>query len=240
MQKEIADVVIAEDLVADVVPTPSGSACQEDSTPVLRRSVRKRSNPAAASPMSSPKKPRKSQVPLPKLPPTLLSLPYCAISRLLLHLDVDSLENLSATCYYFDQLIAGRFLPSIDFPFSVNVLKEVMNTNQIEKKPLLKLTCKKSRDEFKFFQDDDDIDIRTFSFHKLIVTNCGLVPGLTDYMVFSQMSFLSLHKLREVNLLPESVGDYDDISLIGQKVLDSYRSIDSQLLKQISRYSRPI
>merc|ERR1719186_510797 len=133
---------------------------QEDFTPVLRRSVRKRSNPAAVSPVSLPKKPRKSQVPLPKLPPTLLSLPYCAISRLLLHLDVDSLENLSATCSYFDQLIAGRFLPSIDFPFSVNFIKEVLSTDRLDKKPLLKLRCKKTRDEFKFFQDDDDIDIQ--------------------------------------------------------------------------------
>merc|ERR1719186_2573534 len=128
---------------------------QEDSTPVLRRSVRKRSNPAAVSPVTSAKKPRKSQVPLPKLPPTLLSLPYCAISRLLLHLDVDSLEHLRATCSYFDQLIAGRFLPSIDFPLTVDVINEVMTTVLIEKKPLLKLRCKKSKDEVQIFPDDD-------------------------------------------------------------------------------------
>ena len=220
---------IAKALCADEVPT--AKVDKEDSKPVLRRSARKRSVPAAISPTTSAKIPRKSQVLSPKTPCTLQTLPYCTISRLLLHLDVDSLENLSATCSYFDQLIAGRFLLSVDFPLAVNVIKEVMSTEHIEKKPLLKLRCKKSKEEIQILPDDyNNNDVQTLSMHKLI---CGLDTGLTNYLVFSQMSFLSLLKVREVDLVPDSVEQ--DGKFIGQKVTDSYRKFDVLLLKQISR-----
>jgi len=228
MKKEIED---AENLANDDVPTPSRTSSQEDYTLVLRRSSRKRPLPAAVNHNSSPKNPRKSIVPPPKSPPTLLTLPYCAISRLLLHLDVYSLEDLSATCTYFNKLIAGRFLLTIDFPFSAHILKQILSLNRIKKKPLIQLTCRKPR--IKIFQGNADT-----SMHNLIKSNCGLIPGLTDYLVFSQLSLLSLHKLREVNLLPESVMEHREgnVRYIGQKVLDSYMSIDCQLMKQISRF----
>jgi len=211
---------------------PTAKVIWEDTKQVLRRSARKRSVPGVISPTNSAKKSRKSQVLSPKPPHTLLTLPYCTISRLLLHLDVDSLENLSSTCCYFDQLIAGRFLPSIDFPLPVNIIKELMNTNHIEKKPLLKLRCKKSKEAIQIFPDDDyNNNVLAISIHKLI---CGLDPGLTNYLVFSQMSFLSLHKVKEVDLVPDSVEQ--DGKFIGQKVVNSYRRFDVQLLKQISRH----
>ena len=206
-------------------PTSRVTPGREDSMPILRRSARKRPASAALCPILSTKKPRKSQVQSPKPTPTLLTLPYCAISRLLLHLDVDSLENLSATCFYFDQLIAGNILPSIDFPLTVNLIKEVQNTDHIEKKPLLKLRSKKSKED-----DFYAADVQAVSMHKLI---CGLGPGMTDYLLFSQMSLLSLHKLREVDLVPDSV--VQDGRFIGQKVMDSYRWFDVKLLKQITR-----
>ena len=52
---------------------------------------------------------------------------------------MDTLENLSKTSSYFDQMIAGRFLTSINFPFSLDFISEVLNTGWMEKKPLLKL-----------------------------------------------------------------------------------------------------
>eukprot|EP00092_Neocalanus_flemingeri_P007518 GFUD01008115.1.p1 GENE.GFUD01008115.1~~GFUD01008115.1.p1 ORF type:complete len:290 (+),score=67.94 GFUD01008115.1:3-872(+) len=54
-----------------------------------------------------------------------------------------------------------------------------------------------------------------------------------DYLVFSQMSLLSLHKLRELDLVPESVKQ--EGRLLGQRIMDSYSSFDCSLLRHISR-----
>jgi len=232
--------MLAKDWIIDEVPTSRKSPRHDKLTPVLRRSTRKRSLPKAlatvfASPPPSAKKSRKALVPSPPPapPPTILTLPLCAITRLLLCLDVDSLENLSATCSYFDQLIAGRFLPSIDFPFSVNFIQEVLSTDRLDKKPLLKLRCKKTRDEFKIFPDMPDDYSEPTSLHKLLVDNC---PHMTDYMVLSQMCLLSLHKVREVDLVPDSVRqEVDSDRLIGQRVVHAYMNYDYVLLQQISR-----
>ena len=160
-----------------------------------------------------------------------MSLPYCAITKLLLYLDVDSLEKLSYTCFYFDQLIAGRFLVSIDLPFPVDFIKEVINSKTLEKKPLLRLRCKKTREEFKIFPNMTDVIYsEPISLHKLIVENC---PHMTDYLVMSQMSLLSLHKLREVDLVPDSVRQ-DGNRLMSQRYMDLYTNFDCSLLKHIS------
>eukprot|EP00092_Neocalanus_flemingeri_P008963 GFUD01009644.1.p1 GENE.GFUD01009644.1~~GFUD01009644.1.p1 ORF type:complete len:460 (+),score=96.16 GFUD01009644.1:81-1460(+) len=223
--------------VIDEVPTPKKSPRQQMTTPVLRRSSRKRSMPPAfssvfTSPPPSAKKSRKdAKVPSPPVaPPTLLTLPHCAISRLLLCLDVDSLERLSATCSYFDQMIAGKFLLSISFPFPVSFIKEVMDDDSFEKKPLLKLSGKKTRDEFKTIPDITEDYSEPSSLHKLIIGNS---PEMMDYLVFSQMSLLSLHKLRELDLVPESVKQ--EGRLLGQRIMDSYSSFDCSLLRHISR-----
>jgi len=228
---------------SDNVPTPRKSLRKEKLTPtVLRRSTRKRSNVSSvfSSPPPSAKKARKivqtPPVSPPVPPPTLLSLPYCAIIKLLLYLDVDSLENMSSTCSYFDLLIAGRFLLSIDFPFPVDFIKEVTNVDTLEKKPLLRIRCKKSRKQFQVFptsmsDDSDDDESEPVSFHKLTVENC---PHMTDYIIMSQMSLLSLHKLREVDLVPNSVKQ-DGNKFMSQRYMDLYSNFDCSLLKQIRR-----
>merc|ERR1712096_546621 len=69
--------------------------------------------------------------------------------------------------------------------------------------------------------------------HKLLVDNC---PHMTDYLVLSQMSLLSLQRIREVDLVPCSFkqeGDND--KLIGQRVVNCFISFDCGLLRQISR-----
>ena len=120
---------------------------------VLRRSSRKRSIPPNLSsvfttPPPSSKKSRKASSLLSTNPvPTLVTLPSLVTRKLLLYLDVDALENLSATCSFFDNIIAGRFLTSINFPFSSEFTAELAATKLVEKKPLLKLKCKKSRDD---------------------------------------------------------------------------------------------
>ena len=70
---------------------------------------------------------------------SLYSLPNLVLSRLLQFLDVESLENLSATCSMFDQLIAGQYLTSISIPFSPEFVTEIKTAKSIDKKPLLKL-----------------------------------------------------------------------------------------------------
>ena len=150
-----------------------------------------------------------------------------------MYFDVDTLENLSATCSYFDLLISGRYLTSINFPFNVDFNAEVAATSNVEKKPLLKMRCKKSKDEFKIFPDMPDEFSEPSSIHKIIVENC---PDMTDYMVQSQLSLLSLENLREVDLVPDKIMDEGGNGAISQRVMNSYISFDSGLLRQISRY----
>jgi len=149
--------------------------------------------------------------------------------KLLLYLDVDTLESLSETCYFFDTFIAGQFVTSVNFPFSSEFTAELAATKVVEKKPLLKLKCKKSRNAF----SDDGIS-RPLSMHKMIVDSFHN-NNLSDYMVHNQLSLLSLEKLREVDLVPESVWEEDGTSIIAPKVVDAYSNFDSGLLRQISR-----
>merc|ERR1719228_2225147 len=121
---------------------------------VLRRSTRKRpTHPSFSSVFETPplssKKSRKTTSTCFSTNPdaTLITLPSLVLKKLLLYLDVDTLESLSNTCSFFDSLIAGRFLTSINFPFSSEFTAELAATKLVEKKPLLKLKCKKSRDD---------------------------------------------------------------------------------------------
>ena len=235
--------MIKQDWSIDEGLAPRRSPKKERPSQVLRRSTRKRSMPAAlssvfATPPPSIKKSRKTKLTpvfAPSVPATTLAtLPYVVMAKLLLFFDVDTLESLSATCSYFDQLIAGRFLTSINFPFPVNFIAEVMATGCLEKKPLLKIRCKKPKDEFKIFPDMPDDYSEPSSIHKIIVDNC---PDMTDYLVQSQLSLLSLHKLREIDLVPDSVRMEAGSRVIAQRVMDSYSNFDSGLLRQISRYA---
>jgi len=214
----------------DEIPTTpkNGSSSQ-----VLRRSSRKRSMPAASTFRTSPsaKKSRKlTPVPCSPVVPTLTTLPSVVTTKLLLYLDVDTLENLSSSCSYFHQLIAGRFLTSINFPFTVDFISEMRNAACIEKKPLLKLKCKKSKDQFIIFSDyfiESNI-----SFHKIISSKgCDM----KDYLALSQMSLLSLDKLREVDLVPDSLGRMDIWRLYNRRI-GYYSDFDARLLMQITRF----
>ena len=211
---------------------------KEKSSSVLRRSSRKRSMPAIFSSSSKRAKMKSCTAsPLivyPSAPaPSLLSLPFCAISRLLLCLDVESLEKLSSTCYYFDQLIQGRFLTSIDFPFSASFIKEIIDSNCFDKKPLLKLSCKKSKVRIDVSRDLDNY-IGSTSHYKLIVNTSRSI--MVDYLVMSQMSLLSLHKLRELDLVPDRKILLKYSKPIKQSVVNSFTYFDYCLLKEISRY----
>jgi len=160
--------------------------------------------------------------------PTLITLPSLVTRKLLLYLDVDSLESLSETCSFFDTFIAGQFVTSVNFPFNSEFTAELAATMHVEKKPLLKLKCKKSRESFSV-----GISRPPVSMHKMIVDSFHN-NHLSDYMVHSQLSLLSLGKLREVDLVPESVWE-EGGTMIAPKVVNSYSNFDSGLLRQISR-----
>merc|ERR1712240_592416 len=83
------------------------------------------------------------------------------------------------------------------------------------------------------FPDMPDEFSEPSSIHKIIVENC---PDMTDYMVQSQLSLLSLENLREIDLVPDKIMDEGGIRAPSQRVMDSYSNFDSGLFRQISRF----
>jgi len=158
--------------------TLSQHSAQTNQVPRLRRSNRKR--PTTTSSSTPAKKVKKSRAAAssPVVTPSLTTLPYLVTRKLLLYFDVNTLENLSKTCSYFDQFISGRFLTSLDFPLPLDFINEVATTSRLEKKPLLKIRCKKDGMMFK------------------------LNSSSSDYMFQSQLSLLSLDKVRELDFVP--------------------------------------
>jgi len=109
--------------------------------------------------------------------------PLGVLERLVNFLDVVSLAQLASTNHFFQQLVAGRYLLNIHFPFDQAFLDELSAVSVIEKKPLLRMTCSKVIAIFpkpKAFQHQ--------------VPN-GLLP-LINY----QLSMLDLSRLRDLTL----------------------------------------
>ena len=105
----------------------------------------------------------------------LTSLPRLVLEKLLQFLDVPSLHNLSVTCSLFDQLIAGQYIISMNIPFPTEFLSELKSVSSIEKKPLLKIECRK------------------FENYGL-----GYCPNILEYLLWTQLPLLDLSKLREI------------------------------------------
>jgi len=212
--------------------TPHRSSSKQ--THVIRRSTRKRSiycTPQSVfdTPPTTAKKSRKTSVTSPLPVPTLIALPYVVIQTLLMYFDVDTLEILSKTCSFFDLIISGKFLTSIEFPFPMDFNKELATSN-VEKKPLLRIKCKKSQDQFNMFPD---VPGRTCSMHKLITKT---VPNAMDYMVKSQLSVLSLDLLRELDLVPEGLDKREGVSrILPKKTKFIYDKFDARVLIQLNR-----
>ena len=107
------------------------------------------------------------------MPKTLLELPLSVLERLLIFLDVSSLEKLSTTCSFLHQLISGMNITTLDFPFSPTFVSELQRELVLEKKPILRLRN---------------------------VKNSKGVPNdkINDYLISSQLALLSLDSLREL------------------------------------------
>jgi len=110
----------------------------------------------------------------------LLELPLAVLERLLLFLDVVALAKLAATCSFLQQLVAGRHIVVLDFPFNRAFVRELAAAATVEKKPVLRLQSLK--DDETAVPDDEEVFV--------------------EYMVQSQLALLSLAKLREVQLVP--------------------------------------
>ena len=70
-------------------------------------------------------------------PDSLDTLPYVVIRSLLLYLDVEALENLSSTCFLFQNIVAEKFITSLDLAFP-EFFNELMESDPANK-PLLKV-----------------------------------------------------------------------------------------------------
>jgi len=209
----------------------------------LRRSCRKRrvssSCSAFCTPPPSEKKRRRvkrsfaSPAVTPKLPPLVISLdklPRPVLARLLGFLQVDSLENLAATCSTFDQMINCRFLSSLDFPFHSSFLRELEKTDLLEKKHLLKLRCKKTRQAVCPTAQHDWEEDQTMHWLMLETTT-----SLSRYMMRSQLSLLSLSFLRELDLVPESFRDTWGVRRLDQVEVELYLNFDKMLVLELQK-----
>jgi len=191
--------------------TLSQHSAQTNQVPRLRRSNRKR--PTTTSSSTPAKKVKKSRAAAssPVVTPSLTTLPYLVTRKLLLYFDVNTLENLSKTCSYFDQFISGRFLTSLDFPLPLDFINEVATTSRLEKKPLLKIRCKKDGMLFK------------------------LNSSSSNYMFKSQLSLLSLDKVRELDFVPAVVQLDGNAEVQAMKTTTrfKYEKFDLRLLHHI-------
>ena len=136
----------------------------------------------------------------------LIQLPLPVLERLLLFLDVSSLEQLSSTCSFLHQLISGCHITSLEFPFSQIFLSELGASNIVEKKPLLRIRSHKTKDDH--------------------------MPGgnIVEYMVSSQLALLDLTKLRDLLLVPDT-----DLFPAVPHSLDVCMLFDLFLLRTLSR-----
>jgi len=110
-------------------------------------------------------------------------IPLEALERLFNFLDVVSLAQLASTNHFFQQLVAGRYLFNIHFPFDQAFLDELGAASVIEKKPLLRMTCSKVISIFpkrKAFQH--------------------AVPNGLQPLINYQLSMLDLSRLRDLTL----------------------------------------
>ena len=208
----------------------------QSASPVLRRSTRKRSAVQQGqmsifeTPPPSNKKQRKNGVITKKSksdviksllpPPTLMSLPYEVQERLLRYLDVQSLESLGKTCSHFDLMIYGRFLTTLSLPMEREFLREVKETDTLEKKPLLRLACKKPMDGGNKEEGD-------WHFMGKFVDS---KRGLREYIIQSQMALLTLNKVREIDLVVAGFRAED----LESSMLECFQHFDMIILRQMS------
>ena len=137
----------------------------------------------------SPRSIKKSKVDRP--PITLLTLPQDVQELVFKYLDVKSMEVLSKTCTFYNQMIDGGYITTMTLPFKEDFLRELQKSKVIEKKPILRLE----------FKEGEDVNL----LH-------SQAEDLKKYLVESQMALLSVNQVREIDLEPRHVPGHTRIS----------------------------
>jgi len=225
----------------------SGSATKlKDGPPVLtvapqlRRSKRKGAgtcSPRCSPPPSTKKSKRGGKDwAFSKPPATMMTLPWEVQFELTRYLDVASLEALSQTCSHFDSLINGRYLTTINLPFTINggFMNEIKKSKVIEKKALLRLECKKPRNDLSSLQEHLPSILSQDSHysHSLyqFVDTCHVVK---QYVLETQLDLLDLSKLRELDFVPENIRQ--EVSNFTVSMMECALSFDHIIASRLGR-----
>ena len=81
---------------------------------------------------------------IPKL--QLVQMPALVLSRMMHYLDVTSLENLAATCNFFNQFVMQRGVTTLNIPFSNQFITELNAVKTFHKKQVFRLRSLKEDD----------------------------------------------------------------------------------------------
>ena len=125
---------------------------------------------------------------LAKQSPTLQSLPDKVQEKLLAYLDIESIQELSKSCRFYEQFINDRLHISQSLPFNEEFLNQLQAMRSVVKKHVLRLTL---NDGAKTLLAAKDEQLR--------------------YIIQSQLAFLHTDKLREIDFAPPS-----DIAVAGR------------------------
>ena len=123
--------------------------------------------------------------------PTLQSLPDKAQEKLLAFLDIKSIQELSKSCRFYDNLINDRLHVSLSLPFDEELLEQLQATRNVVKKHVLRLTLNQVT--------------------KTKLTELQPSEVQAEYIMKSQLAFLRTERLREIDFAPSS-----DIAVAGQ------------------------
>ena len=125
---------------------------------------------------------------LAKQTPTLQSLPDKVQEKLLAYLDIESIQELSKSCRFYEKFINDRLHISQSLPFNEEFLNQLQAMRSVVKKHVLRLTL---NDGAKTLLAAKDEQLR--------------------YIIQSQLAFLHTDKLREIDFAPPS-----DIAVAGR------------------------
>ena len=130
---------------------------------------------------------------LAKQSPTLQSLPDKVQEKLLAYLDIESIQELSKSCRFYEQFINDRLHISLSLPFNEEFLSQLQAMRSVVKKHVLRFTL-----------NDGAMRAKTLSF-------LAAKYDQLWYIIQSQLAFFHTDKLREIDFAPPS-----DIAVAGR------------------------
>ena len=115
-------------------------------------------------------------------------------------------------------MINGRNLTTVNLPFGEGFLKEIKESQVFEKKPVLRLQCKSllgslAEDPLHLFVDSSS--------------------GVKEYLLETQLTLLSLSKVREVDLIPANF--QEEINQRSSSMWDCGQQFDQAILSQLAK-----